>query len=146
MDYGFLDEVFYRHYQTEQAQSRVFTVFAGISILLSCLGIFGLASYTTEQRRKEMGIRRVLGASIQELLRLLSIEFVLLIIFASVLASPLAYWFMNSWLNSFVYHTWINPLFFVIAGLGALGIALGCIVFQTWQAVHVNPANILREE
>ena len=114
--------------------------------IIVCFNYINLTTAISFKRSKEMGIRRVLGASIQELLRLLSSEFIILILVACVVASPLAYWFMNSWLQDFAYRTWINPVFFVIAGLGALLIAFGSIAFQTWNAVHINPADILREE
>lgn len=146
LNYEFLDETFYRHYESEQKQSKVFIVFAIISILLSCLGIFGLSSYTTEQRKKEMGIRRVLGASAWQLLKLLSTEFILLILIAAFIASPLVYWFMGSWLANFAYHTFINPLFFLLALGGTLLIAFSSIIFQTWRSAHVNPVEILKDE
>ncbi|MBI1227229.1 MAG: FtsX-like permease family protein [Bacteroidetes bacterium] len=145
-DYQFLNEAYGKLYEAEQRQGRVFIGFAMLAILVACLGLFGLASFVTEQRRKEIGIRKVLGATTSGLVGMLSKEFVSLVIIALVIAAPLAYYFMGKWLQDFAYRTDIQWGVFVMAGLVALGIAFLTVSFQSVKAALANPVKSLRSE
>jgi putative ABC transport system permease protein len=144
--YTFLDEDFDRLYKTEQKQAQIFTIFSGLAIFIACLGLFGLAAYTTEQRRKEIGIRKILGASVSGLVSLVSREFIRLVLLANVLAWPLAYLAMRHWLESFTYRIGIGWYIYLGAGLLALVIALLTISFQALKVAIANPVVALREE
>jgi ABC-type antimicrobial peptide transport system permease subunit len=144
--YTFLEEDFDRLYKTEQKQAQVFTIFAGLAIFIACLGLFGLAAYTTEQRRKEIGIRKILGASVSGLVSLVSREFIRLVLLANVLAWPLAYLAMQRWLENFSYRIAMGWQVYLAAGLLALVIALLTISFQALKVAVANPVEALREE
>lgn len=145
-EYYFLDETFGRQYEADQRRSKILLSFAGLTIFIACLGLFGLASYTVSQRTKEIGIRKVLGASIIHILRILCIEFVQLVLIAGLIASPIAYLFARQWLTEFVYRIDINPLIFVMAIGLAFFISLITISYQAWRAAWVNPVEVLRDE
>jgi putative ABC transport system permease protein len=117
-----------------------------LAILIACLGLFGLATHSTLQRIKEIGIRKALGASVPSILKLLSTEIVILIALANLFAWPLAWYLMDQWLNTFAYHIDINILIFVVAGILAICIALFTVSFQTLKAARTNPSNTLRSE
>ena len=117
-----------------------------ITIFISCMGLFGLGMYTAQKRTKEIGIRKVLGASVANITAMLSKDFVVLIIIAIIIASPVAYYFSNKWLEDFVYRTNISWWIFLIAGTGALLIALFTISFQAIKAAIANPVKSLRTE
>ncbi|WP_346085940.1 ABC transporter permease, partial [Sphingobacterium ginsenosidimutans] len=117
-----------------------------VAIFVAALGLFGLATYVTQQRTKEIGVRKVLGASTMRLLKLLSGDFIKLVFVAMVIASPVAWWAMNQWLRDFNYKIDINWMYFILAGMGAILIALGTISYQTWKAIRTNPVDSLRDE
>ena len=121
-------------------------VFAMLAIFISCLGLFGLAAYTAERRTKEIGIRKVLGASVTGLTGLLAKDFLQLVTVSCIVAFPVAGWFMNNWLQDYAYRTTIQWWMFALAGLGALLIALMTVSFQAIKAAIANPVESLRTE
>jgi putative ABC transport system permease protein len=146
MEYFFLDENFNKQYRAEEKMLTVFGYFAGLTILIACLGLFGLASFTAEQRTKEIGIRKVLGSSVSEIILLLSKDFAWLVLIAILLASPLAWYGMHHWLQDFAYRTEIKWWFFAVAGFSALAIAMLTVSFQAAKAANLNPIKALRSE
>lgn len=146
MDYHFLDEQFDQLYQAEDRLARVFGLFAGLAILIACLGLFGLAAFIAEQRTKEIGIRKVLGATVGHIVVLLSNQFLRLVVIAVIVAFPLAYVAMKWWLQDFAYPVSIEATLFMGAGLAALGIAVCTVAFQALQAALANPVDSLRHE
>ena len=145
-DYSFLDEEFSALYQSDKRMGAVFGVFTMLSIFVACLGLFGLATYTAERRTKEIGIRKVLGASVQGVVRLLSKDFIKLVFIAAIIAFPVAWWAMNKWLENFAYRIDINWMVFIGAGLVVLLIALLTVSFQAIKAALANPVKSLRTE
>jgi len=145
-EYSFLDEDFQKNYQAENRLSSIVNYFTIIAILISCLGLFGLATFSAEQRTKEIGVRKVLGASVGNIVGLLSKEFLKLVFIAIVIASPVAWWAMNKWLQDFAYRTGIGWTVFVITASIALIIALLTISFQAIKAAIANPVRALRSE
>ena len=144
--YRFLDEAFDDMYRQERRVGTIALVFAVLAIVIACLGLFGLATYIAEQRTKEIGIRKVLGASVNNIVRMLSTDFVKLVIVAFVVATPVAWWFMNKWLQDFAFRIDLNWGVFAITGGIALVIALVTLSFQTIRAATTNPVNSLRSE
>lgn len=144
--YSFLDEDITRQYEAEQKFTEVFSIFTGLAIIIACLGTFGLISFSAERKAKEIGIRKILGASIGNLSFLLVKEFLLLLVIASAIASPTAYYFLNNWINGFNYHTTIDALPFIIATMLAVLIVLLTTGFRALKAAMVNPVNSLRDE
>ncbi|RIV17255.1 ABC transporter permease [Fibrisoma montanum] len=145
-DYQFLDERFDRLYAREQTQQTLFTIFAGVAILISCLGLFGLSMFMAEQRTKEIGIRKVLGATELSLVTLFSKDFLKLVLIALVIASPIAWYAMYNWLNGFAYRTDIHWWVFLLAGGLTVFIALLTVSFQSIKAALMNPVKSLRTE
>jgi putative ABC transport system permease protein len=145
-DFTFMDENFDRLYQTEQRQGTLFTVFAFIAIFIACLGLFGLSAFTISQRVKEIGIRKVLGATIGSLVTLLSKDFLKLVGIAAVIAFPAAWFAMQKWLNDFAYRINIPWWLFLVAGVVAAVIAFITISFQAVRAARSNPVKNLRTE
>jgi putative ABC transport system permease protein len=145
-DYSFMDEEFDALYRSEHRMGAVFSVFTCLSIFVACLGLFGLSIFTAERRRKEISVRKVLGASVQGIVQMLSKDFIKLVAIAFVLAAPLAWWAMNSWLQSFAYRISISWWVFVLAGLGAVFIALITVSFQAIKAAIANPVKNLKME
>ena len=145
-DYSFLDDRFKQAYETEQKTGLILGIFAGLTIFVACLGLFGLAMFTAEQRTREIGIRKVLGASIAGVTSLLSKDFLKLVIIANLIAWPLAWWAMNKWLQEFAYRITISWWVFVVAGISALLIAILTISFQAVKAALANPVVSLRSE
>ncbi len=145
-NYSFLDERIDRMYRSEQKLGQIFNYFTLIAIFISCLGLFGLASFTAEQRTREIGIRKVLGASISGILMLISREFVKWVLAANVIAIPIAYIAMNKWLQNFAYRTHIGIWTFVISVAMALMIALISVSYQSVKAAAANPVDSLRYE
>lgn len=143
---SFLDDRFNRMYDSEQRLGKIFGVFAGLAILIACLGLFGLASYTAENRVKEVGIRKVLGANVGQLVYLLSKDMSKLVLIAFVVGAPLAWYFMNSWLASFEYRTEISWYVFAVTAIGSLLIALLTMSYQSIKAATGNPVKALRSE
>ncbi|KAA0989589.1 ABC transporter permease [Dyadobacter aurulentus] len=145
-EYSFFDEELAGFYKREELASGLISLFAGVSVFLSCLGLFGLAIFSIEQRTKEIGIRKVLGASVAGIIGLLSADFLKLVLVAIVLASPVAYYFMDRWLQDFAYKISIEWWIFASAGLAAAGIALLTISFQSIKAALKDPVESLRSE
>lgn len=146
LEYTFLDESFDKLYRSENRISLLMTLFACIAVFISCLGLLGLAAFTTERRKKEISIRKVLGASINSIVSLLSREFLLLVLLAIIIATPVAWWAMNKWLEDFVYRIHINGWIFLLAGIIAIFITLVIVGIQGMKAALVNPAKNLRSE
>jgi putative ABC transport system permease protein len=144
--YQFSDEEFQKLYKSELVINSLSNYFAGLGIFISCLGLLGLVVFTSEQRTKEIGIRKVLGATITSLFTLLSKEFLKLIIIALLLATPIAWWTMNKWLQGFEYRITISLWMFIVAGFSAVTIALITISFQAIKAAIANPVKSLRTE
>ena len=144
--YYFSDEEYQKLYDNEQVISKLSNVFASLAIVISCLGLLGLAMFTAEQRVKEIGIRKVLGAGLGSLFSLLSTEFLILVGIALLIASPLAWYGMNKWLQNYAYHTKVEWWIFVLAAIVSLLITLATISFQTIKAALVNPVKSLRSE
>jgi putative ABC transport system permease protein len=145
-NYTFLDDTYQAQYVSEQRVSLLSQFFAGLAILISCLGLFGLATFNAEIRTKEIGIRKVLGASVENVVLLLSKDFLRLILIAILVAFPLAWWAMNVWLNGFAYHISISPWLFVIAGAAIVVIALATLSYQSIKTAIMNPVKSLRSE
>jgi putative ABC transport system permease protein len=145
-EYSFLDQDFQRSYEKEQRTSSLVSYFTIIAIIIASLGLFGLSAFAAEQRIKEIGIRKVLGASVGQITMLLSKEFIALVVIAVIIASPLAWWGMNQWLQGFAYKIVISWWMFVVAGCGAICIALLTISFQSIKAAIANPVKSLRTE
>ncbi len=144
--YHFLDEAYEKLYNAEQQVSTLVNYFGLLAILISCLGLFGLAAFTAEQRTKEIGVRKVLGASVASIVTLLSTNFLKLVLIALVLATPLAWWAVSKWLGTFAYSTPLSWWVFALAGLLAVGIALLTVSFQSIRAALMNPVKSLRSE
>jgi putative ABC transport system permease protein len=145
-DYKFFDKSIANFYESEQRTSKLLVWATGLSILISCLGLLGLTIYTTELRVKEIGIRKVLGASISQIVRLLSTELTLLVLLSFLIVCPLAWWAMNKWMQNFVERTQISWWIFILSGLGMLLMALLTQSFQTIKATLANPVKSLRSE
>jgi ABC-type antimicrobial peptide transport system permease subunit len=145
-DYQFADDNLNRQYRSEIIIGKLAGVFAFIAVFISCMGLFGLSMFMAEQRTKEIGIRKVIGASVSGIVALLSGNFLLLVTIAFVIASPLAWWAMNKWLQDFAYRTDIGWTVFAMTALIALFIALVTISFQAIKAAMANPVKSLRTE
>jgi putative ABC transport system permease protein len=145
-EYSFLDQDFQKNYEADTRLSAIVRYFTFTAILISCLGLFGLAAFSAEQRTKEIGVRKVLGASVGSIVALLSKEFLFLVFIALIIASPLAWWVMNTWLQDFAYRINIGGWVFFIAGAFALLIAMATISFQAIKAAIANPVKSLRAE
>ena len=145
-EYNFLYKQWENFYRDDQKRQVIFLVIAALTILIACLGLFGLATYAAEQRTREIGIRKVLGASVSGLVSMLSKEFIKLVLMASVLAIPVAWWLMNNWLSDFAYRTKIYWWIFVVAGALALLVALFTVGLKALKAAITNPVKSLRTE
>jgi putative ABC transport system permease protein len=146
MDYFFLDQFFNRQYESDKRFGQIFSMFTALAIFVACLGLFGLASFMTIQRTKEIGIRKALGSTSSDVVLLLSKGFVQLVLIANLIAWPLAWFIMSKWLQNFPYRIDINPILFVVAGMVVTVIAFLSVAFQTMKAARVNPASTLRSE
>ena len=144
--YEFLDEAFDNMYRQERRVGKVAMAFAILAIIIACLGLFGLATYIAEQRTKEIGIRKVLGASVTNIIRMLSKDFVRLVILAFIIATPIAWWFMNKWLQEFAFRIDLNWEIFAVTGFVALVVALITLSFQAIKAAVANPVDSLKTE
>jgi putative ABC transport system permease protein len=145
-EYHFLDQTYDQLYTSERRINLIFSYFSILAILIACLGLLGLALYSADQRRKEIGIRKVNGARISEVLVMLNRDFVKWVAIAFVIATPIAYYAMNKWLENFAYKTELSWWIFALAGLLALGIALLTVSWQSWRAARRNPVEALRYE
>jgi putative ABC transport system permease protein len=144
--YAFIDDLYNQTYIKEQKTGTILSIFAGLTIFIACLGLFGLATFTAEQRNKEISVRKVLGASIPDLVALVSKEFIVLVIIAITIATPIAWWAMTAWLRDFAYRINMNAWVFVFAGMSAIAIALFTVSFQAIRAAVANPIKSLRAE
>ena len=145
-DYQFTDKAYETKFKSEERIGKLAALFASLAILISCLGLFGLASYIAEQRTKEIGVRKVLGASVFDLWKMLSKDFVVLVIISCFIATPIAYYFLHNWLQNYEYRTEISWWIFIVTGAGALLITLLTVSFQAIKAAIVNPVKSLRTE
>ena len=145
-DYKFADEDYASKFASEERTRKLAGFFAVLAIFISCLGLFGLASFMAEQRTKELGIRKVLGASVLDIWGLLSKEFLLLVIISLVIAMPIAYYFMHDWLENYTYRTEISSWVFAASGGAALMITLITVSSQAIRAGIMNPVRALRTE
>lgn len=146
LDYTFLDQTYQAQYAAEKQVGLLSRYFGGLAVLISCLGLFGLAAFSAERRSKEIGIRKVLGASVASVLRLLSKDFVQLVLLAIVLALPLSWYLMKEWLNGFAYRIELQWWFFALAAVAALSVALLTLSTQAVKAALANPIESLRDE
>jgi putative ABC transport system permease protein len=144
--YHFLDESFNNMYRAEQQVGRVAISFAILAVIIACLGLFGLATYMAEQRTKEIGVRKVLGATVNNIVMMLSRDFLMLIVIASLIAFPVAWWAMYKWLQDFEYRIEVGWWIFVFSGFVAVLVALFTVSFQAVRAAVSNPIKSLRTE
>ena len=145
-EYQFADDDYAKKFNSEERIGKLASFFATLAIFISCLGIFGLASFSAEQRTKEIGIRKVLGASVATLWQMLSKDFVVLVILSCFIAAPLSYYYLHQWLLNYDYHTEITWWIFVASALGALLVTLATVSFQAIKAAMMNPVNSLKSE
>ncbi len=146
LEFSFLDEEIDNQYKDEKRLGNVISTFAAIALFISCLGLFGLSAYTVETRTKEIGVRKVLGASESIIVRLLSKDFLMLVLWGVLIALPTGWWLMNSWLNQFANRIQISPVTFVVAAGLAIGVAIITISFQSVRAAFTNPVDALKNE
>ena len=145
-EYQFVDKEFGKKFLTEDLISKLSNIFAALAIFICCIGLAGLAAFTIEKRIREIGIRKVLGASVQQLLLLISKEFLKLVLIAFVIAVPLTWWFMHNWLQKYEYRTTISVWMFAIVGLVILALTLVVVSTNTISAAMRNPIKSLRTE
>jgi len=145
-EYHFVDEDYARKFQEEQKMGSLATWFAGLTIFISCLGLFALVAYMAESRRKEIGIRKLLGASVSDVIILLSKEFIILVLVSITVATPIAWQAMEKWLANYPYRTNIPWWLFVVVGCISLGIALLTVGFQAFKAATENPVKAIKSE
>jgi putative ABC transport system permease protein len=145
-EYSFLDENFARQYSAEKMQGKLLMTFTVLAIIIACLGLFGLITFTAEQRRKEIGIRKVLGSSISGIVLLLAKDLLKLVIIAMVIATPIAWMMMNKWLQDFAYRVDIGWWVFAVAGVLGLLIAFMTVAVKAVRAAMMNPVKSLRTE
>jgi putative ABC transport system permease protein len=145
-DAKFVDEAYARKFENEKRQATLAGLFAGLSIFISCLGLFGLATYMAENRIKEIGVRKILGASVTGITTLLSKDFVKLVIISLLIATPVAWWGMDKWLQGYTYRVRIEWWVFVLAGSLSVLIALLTVSYESIKAAVANPAKSLRTE
>lgn len=146
IEYSFIDERYDRLYNSENQRAKLFTGFSMLAIFLACLGLFGLASFTVSQRSKEISIRKVLGATVTQIVSILSKEFLILVGISVIVAFPLAYKFMNDWLQNYAYRIDLNLVPFIVAGVLSIAIAFLTISLQTFKAANSNPVDALKDE
>jgi len=145
-DYKFVDEEYAKKFDDERRTKTMAGLFAALAIFISCLGLFGLSAYVAESRTKEIGVRKVLGASVINITQLLSFEFIKLVIISIFIATPLSWYAMNKWLEDYHYRITLNWMVFFIAGFLAIAIALFTVSFQSIKAAMANPVKSLRAE
>ena len=145
-EYHFLDESWGKMYSSEQKMGKLFNFFALIAIIISCLGLCGLAAFSIERRTKELGIRKVMGASVFSIINLVSKEYFILVTLAFIIGSPVAWYAMKQWLADFAFHIKLNPQTFIIAVVISLVLAIGTVSYFALKAARTNPVNALRYE
>jgi putative ABC transport system permease protein len=146
MDYSFLDQNLDVQYQQEQRLGNLFGIFSGLSILIAVIGLVGLVAYSAEVRKKEIGVRKVFGASVSTIVVMMNSQYIRLLLIAVLLATPVCWWAISKWLDSFAYRISINPLIFVCAGLVELILAFVCVGYLSFRAAMLNPSRVLKEE
>jgi len=144
--YSFLDQSFNKQYKQDARFGELFAAFAGLTIFIACLGLFGLATYATEQRVKEIGVRKVLGASVTNIVRLLSSDFIKLVLIAILIATPVIWWAMQEWLQGYAYRITIQWWMIALAGILAVATALLTVSLLAVKAALMNPVKALRTE
>jgi ABC-type antimicrobial peptide transport system permease subunit len=144
--FEYVDQEYAANYKSETLTGTITYYFAIISILISCLGLFGLAAFTAKQRTKEIGIRKVLGANVRQIAMILSADFLKLVLLAILIASPVAYLFVGNWLKGFAYKIDVSPLVFILAGFLAVIVSMATTSFQAVKAAMANPVKSLRTE
>jgi ABC-type antimicrobial peptide transport system permease subunit len=145
-EYKFVDQEFQKKFLTEKLIGKLTNIFSALAIFICCLGLAGLASFTIEKRFREIGVRKVLGASVQQLLMLISKEFLKLVVIAFVIAAPLTWWLMNNWLENYKYRININLWLFVVVGIAMFVLTLIVVGLNTIKAATSNPVKSLRTE
>ena len=145
-DYKFVDDEYARKFNAESRIGKLALIFTALAIAISCLGLFGLASFVASQKVKEIGIRKVMGASVASLWQLLSKDFVILVVISCMIAIPLSIYFMSGWLERYQYRTELSWHIFAVAGIGSLLITLITVSFQSIKAAMANPVKSLRSE
>jgi putative ABC transport system permease protein len=145
-NYSFVDEDYDSMYKLEQRTGVLFNIFAIVAIIICCLGLFGLAAYTAQVKTKEIGIRKVLGASVSSIIQLLAKDFISLVVIALVIAVPIGWWAMHTWLQDFAYRIDISWWVFLVAGAVAILIAIATVSMHALKAALANPVNSLKEE
>jgi ABC-type antimicrobial peptide transport system permease subunit len=145
-EYSFVNDEFQKIFQSEKLTSKLSTIFAILTVFISCLGLFGLAAYTAEQRRKEIGIRKILGASVEGITTMLSMDFIKLVLLSFIIAFPFAWWLMNKWLADFAYRISVSWSIFLVSAVIAIITALLTVSIQSIQAAVRNPVKNLRSE
>ena len=146
LNYSYMELSTNNLYKEEEKLGTVFSLFSMLAILVACLGLFGLAAFTVEQRYKEIGIRKVLGASVSGIVSLLSREMMIFVLISNIIAWPLAYFFLRGWLDDFAYHTELSVWIFILSGMIVVAIALLTVILQTFRAALANPVKVLRYE
>lgn len=145
-EYFFLDDQLKRQYNQEQQLGSLFSIFTGLSISIAVIGLVGLVSYSAEQRKKEIGIRKVFGASLTSIYVMINTQYVRLVLISLVIATPIAWWLMQQWLELYPYRMQINPFIFIVAGIVELVLALLCVGYMALRAASLNPSSVLKEE
>lgn len=145
-EFKFLDESYERIYRNEARLGAIIKYFSILAVIISCLGLFGLASFMTEQRTKEIGIRKVLGASIQKIILMQQREFILLVAVANLIAWPVAWKLMKGWLDGYAFKINLSAQFFILAGILSLAITFFTILFLAWRAANKNPVEAIKYE
>ena len=146
MQRHFLDDDFGRLYQADERQGEMFGLFVGIAIFIACLGLFGLAAFTAGRRTREIGIRKVFGARVRDVVFLLLWQFSTPVLIANAIAWPVAWYYLQGWLQGFAYRIPLNPLYFVAAGAAALAIAWATVFVHALRVARANPIRALRYE
>jgi ABC-type antimicrobial peptide transport system permease subunit len=144
--FTYLDAVYQKQYETEVRTSTLSVYFSGLAILISCLGLFGLVAFTAQKRQKEIGIRKVIGASVNSITLMLAKDFLVLVCIAVLIAFPLSYYLMSQWLDGFVYRIKLGPDIFLIACLAVILITIATVSYQSVKAALANPVKSLRSE
>jgi putative ABC transport system permease protein len=145
-EFEFMDEAVANHYQAEDRFLKIFTIFSVLSIMLGGLGLFGLTAFSAKRRTKEIGIHRVMGASTAMLVKILSVDFLKLVLIANIIGWPVAYYFMNQWMSNFAYHTSVSVWIFIATGVAVLGVAFLCLLYHSIKVSRINPIKSLKSE
>jgi putative ABC transport system permease protein len=144
--FSFYNEELKKQYDQEQRLSALFSIITGLSIVIAVIGLVGLVAYSTEVRKKEIGIRKVFGASLSSIFMMINTQYVKLMVISVMIASPFAWWLLSQWLSSFAYHIKLNPIVFALCGLVEILLSIACVSYLSIRAAGLNPANVLKEE